>query len=78
MNITQEIHKDTVKCKCGHLLTGWDKFCNQCGTKKPTLKGETEEILNYWVEILPKDKKKTLKVFEENKIKYSSLNIEDL
>ena len=34
VNTDALIEADCVDCKCGNILTGWDNYCNQCGTKK--------------------------------------------
>ena len=32
--IKKKLDDDCTKCECGNLLTGWDKYCNQCGKEK--------------------------------------------
>jgi hypothetical protein len=54
-NVERELNKDCIKCSsCGHLLTGWDKYCSQCGTIKYKPADPTK--CDLWISC-PKDKK---------------------
>lgn len=34
---TEIINDDSIWCTCGNLLTGWEKYCSQCGINKVCL-----------------------------------------
>ena len=34
VNTEALLDDDCIECECGTILTGWDKYCNQCGKIK--------------------------------------------
>ena len=74
-DIVEELNKDLIKCKCGNLLTGWDKFCSQCGTSRKILENQVKYV-SVCVDVPRENKEAFLLEMGERNLNYLTLDLD--
>ncbi len=74
-DIAEELNKDLIKCKCGNLLTGWDKFCSQCGRSRTMIENQIKYV-TVCVEVPRENKEAFLLEMEEKNLNHFTLDLD--
>ena len=72
-DVVEELNKDLIKCNCENLLTGWDKFCSQCGTSRKIIENKLKYV-SVCVDVPREDKEAFLLEMEERNLNYLDLD----